>query len=292
MFNRTVLLIDWDNYLSRLFYTNNISEGTWKEKKILVKETIEKNLKIFNFLQNLLDYWIYDEIIFIFDTKTGKANNIKILDLIIKKYNIDSKWYKWQREKRNDFDKFKQVFQNLLFFKWFKIVTSDKYEADDVIATYSLQYNKAAYNVHILSKDNDMYQILSDTIVIVDGIGKKDRETPLTESKMKLKFKLKKKLRINNSEDIILIKAIIWDKSDNIIGVKWIAEWKLAKAMWENLTIRETDIYLNNKEYIDELSKVIQLNTNIDESDLKINHWPINLTSYNNYLEKIKKELS
>lgn len=287
-----ILIIDWDNYFSRIYFVNKIiKDKTQKDESfenINLIWTINKTLKIINYFNSLINSNKYNDIIFVFDTKTWKDWNKKLLGDIIEKYNIQSEWYKWTRTKRPVFDMYKKIFQNLLFFQWFKINTSDKYEADDVIATLSTQKEKEWYIVNILSKDNDLLQVLSEKIFIVDSIGNEWIDNPITLWKIKLKY-LWKWIKINDTNDLILLKCIIWDKSDNIIWIKWVQEKTLAKEMKINwCDIINTKIYLNNKEIIEEYFNVIQLNKYIDADDIKILQIDKDLGKYNSYLNKIK----
>ena len=286
-----VLLVDWDNYLSRIFFINKVVIQKEPGEKIDLLSTLDKSLKIFTYFNNLLKYKTYSEIIFIFDTPTWKDANIKILADIIEKFWLGWEWYKWKRTKRPEFNKFKKIFQNLLYFQWFKIMSSTKFEADDVIGTLAKRHEALDDTVHILSKDNDLFQLLSDNIHIVDGISKDHIENPFTRGKMKLKFLSQKWVRIDTSEDIVYLKAIVWDKSDNIPWVKGIAEKTLAKSMWDTLKIIETDIYMKHKELIDAFVPLIELNTNIHDDDIKVLHIPQDLWKYNGYLLQILNEL-
>lgn len=290
-----LLLIDGDNYLSRIFFVNKIviQETEKGEEDIIdVWETIDKTLKILTYLQNLLNYGTYDDIIVMFDTPTWKDANKEILLEIIDKFGIWGEWYKGQRKKRPAFDKYKQIFSNLLYLKWFKIAMSAKYEADDVIWTFAKRHENDYNEVHILSQDNDLYQVLNETISVVEWIWKDHVENPFTRGKMKLKMLSKTWIRIDNEEDIVYVKAILWDKSDNIPWVHNVWKGKLKKAMGDELSIIETELYKEHKELIDAFVPLIKLNTNIRDDEMKILHWQKDDRKYSNYLLQVEGELN
>jgi len=289
-----VLIIDWDNYLSRLFFTNKVI--IWKDKEendiIDTYETIQKTLKTLSYFNNLINFKTYTKIIFAFDTKTWKESNSRILSEINKKYNIDSAWYKWKRDKRPEFDEYKKILQNLIYFQWFEIYTSHTHEADDVIATI-VEKHKNDNNVHyidILSRDNDMLQLLDTNVFIVYWLSQKDLKEKVSVWTLKLKYLTKFNLKINNPSDIIIIKAIAGDKSDNIVWVKWIAEKTLANDLEGKNDIKESSIYIKHKEYIDEVAKVIELNKNINDDELKHLKIDYNVELFNWYLNKLSLE--
>lgn len=292
----SLLIIDWDNYLSRLFYTNQVViEKTDKDKEdiINVEETIYETLKIIDFLNNLIKYWHFSKIIFTFDTKTWKDNNIKIMNQILEKHGLLHEWYKWTRNSRPAFDLFKKHFQNILYFKWFEIQMSDKYEADDVMWTIAKKEENNYDEICILSKDQDLYQIVNDKIKILNGIWKKDLDKKINISELKLMFHIKKWIKLNNSDDIIIYKSIVWDKSDNIPWVKWIRDKKLSNSLKWKQSIKESDIYLENKDLIEDFVPLIRLNTNIDDKDIKKLIYKWSDSKYYWYISKnIKKDNS
>jgi len=291
-----LLIVDGDNYFYRLYsiHASNLK----KELKINeIKEEhipllIEKTLPVFNYFKNLIKYNHYDIILFTFDKKGSKQSNFELLKKINKKYNLKDLDYKWQRIKNNNFIQYKRHIQNILFFKGYPIVTSNNYEADDVIATLvkeiTMEFNWLI-DIDILSNDKDIYQLLDQNVKIINWIWKKDLENKIDFSKFKIQLYNKYWLKLNKPEDIIYIKAIVGDKSDNIPWIKGVAEKTLAKELNQhNNNVFETDIYKNNKKLIDAFIPLIRLEKNIFVDDLEIiednnpNEWKVN-----SYIKKI-----
>lgn len=291
MNSNKILLVDTDNYLSRIYNLHKrieCNENTSEQDELEIIFNV--SLKVLTYFDNLLKYNHFKDIIFIYDTKTWKDNNKKDFLNFIEKYNINSEWYKGQRSKRANFNKFKQYYQNILFFKWYTLMWSDKFEADDVMATKAVEYEKQGYIVQILSNDNDMKQILTENIQIVKWIWRKDLNNSYSKLDFMFDFNLKYQVDVIPM-DIIYIKCVLWDKSDNIKGIKWIGPKTLYWEMKNFWNILKTNIYKNNKDFIDDLSKIIKLNTNINNEDININKDWKNDWKYRSYLKNILNEL-
>jgi hypothetical protein len=243
-------------------------------------------LPIFSRLKNRL--WkndLFQDIIFVFDTKTWKDNNKLLIEEFNKKYNIINKWYKWHRNDRPWFDLFKKHFQNLCFFYGFTIMTSDKYEADDVIATKTEELSNLWKSIYILSKDNDLLQLLNDDIYILYWIS--DISDRIDFDSIQNKY-IQKWIYLNNPNDIIYLKTIVWDSSDNIPWIKWVAEKTLAKYFIWKRDIKQTDIYINNKSFIEDLYPVIELNKYISNEYLNIYKRQYSIEKFYQYYDSIE----
>lgn len=120
-------------------------------------------------------------------------------------------------------------------------------EADDVIAYLSNYYYKDTQKV-IVSSDRDFYQLLSNNTVIYSPTWKKyvNKNTVLD------KFEI-------HPNNFCLAKAIVGDKSDNIIGVPGVGFKFLSKYFPEFKD--EKEILLND--FIDSCNKKINENTKI-----------------------------
>jgi DNA polymerase-1 len=95
------------------------------------------------------------------------------------------------------------------------------YEADDVIATLVARAPESA-EIAIVSTDKDLMQLVSDRVVLLDGI--KDRRYGPAE--VEARFGVA-------PERILDLRALVGDPSDNIPGVKGIGEKGAAKLLDE-----------------------------------------------------------
>lgn len=96
----------------------------------------------------------------------------------------------------------------------------EQYEADDIIGTLSLQGKEKGYDVTVISGDKDMLQLVSDKVTVSvtkKGISEVDQYTP--------EF-LMEKMEIT-PEQIIDLKALMGDSSDNIPGVPGVGQKQL-----------------------------------------------------------------
>ncbi|MFC1571272.1 DNA polymerase I [Candidatus Margulisiibacteriota bacterium] len=91
------------------------------------------------------------------------------------------------------------------------------YEADDVIGTLAREAEEQNMNVEIISGDKDVFQLISDK-VRVERVTKGISETTLYD-----KAKIKERYNLT-PEQIIDLKALMGDSSDNIPGVPGVGE--------------------------------------------------------------------
>ena len=116
-----------------------------------------------------------------------------------------------------------------------------QYEADDIIGTLSKQGNSEDWDVTVISGDKDMLQLISDKVTVnvtKKGISEVERYTP--------EF-LMEKLEIT-PEQVIDMKALMGDSSDNIPGVPGVGEKTAIKLLKQYQTLEE--VY----EHVDEVS--------------------------------------
>lgn len=117
----------------------------------------------------------------------------------------------------------------------------EQYEADDIIGTLSLQGKEKGYDVTVISGDKDMLQLVSDKVTVSvtkKGISEVDQYTP--------EF-LMEKMEIT-PEQIIDLKALMGDSSDNIPGVPGVGQKTATKLLKQYPTLEE--VY----EHIDDVS--------------------------------------
>ncbi len=108
----------------------------------------------------------------------------------------------------------------------------DGYEADDLIATYACKAKAEGYQVKIVSGDKDLLQLVEDGIEVLTpkmGFAKEVNYTPEV-------FIEKYEFEPNR---FIEYKAIVGDKSDNIIGVEKIGDKTARKLINQYPTYKE-----------------------------------------------------
>ncbi|MBF0709879.1 MULTISPECIES: DNA polymerase I [unclassified Gemella] len=113
---------------------------------------------------------------------------------------------------------------------------SDEYEADDIIGTYSLLAEENGYEVIVVSGDKDLTQLASDKVTVYytkRGVTDIDYYTPTFIDE---KYGIK-------PLQIIDMKGLMGDKSDNIPGIAGIGEKTALKLLKEYSSLEEV---LNN----------------------------------------------
>ncbi len=115
------------------------------------------------------------------------------------------------------------------------------YEADDIIGTLSKQAQEEGYEVKIISGDKDLLQLVSDNVTVAltrKGISEVDTYDPAF---------LHEKYGIS-ADQIIDMKALMGDASDNIPGVPGVGEKTALKLLKQYSTVERV------LESIDEIS--------------------------------------
>jgi DNA polymerase-1 len=128
------------------------------------------------------------------------------------------------------------------------ILELEGYEADDILGTVANENTKKGIFTYILTGDKDSFQLISSTTSIVMPSSKpgKTEYTIYTPELLKEKFNIE-------PYQVIHIKSLMGDASDNIPGVKGIGE-KTAYSLIEKYTTLE-NIY-DNIETIDASEKI------------------------------------
>jgi DNA polymerase-1 len=108
----------------------------------------------------------------------------------------------------------------------------EKYEADDIIGTLSKNAEENEWDVTVISGDKDLLQLVSDTVTVnvtKKGISEVDRYTPaFLEEKMDI-----------SQDQVIDLKALMGDASDNIPGVPGVGEKTAVKLLKQFGTLEE-----------------------------------------------------
>ncbi|SIS51554.1 DNA polymerase I [Salimicrobium flavidum] len=116
------------------------------------------------------------------------------------------------------------VLQDLLDAFEIKHYQLDQYEADDIIGTLAREAEQRGDEVTVISGDKDLLQLVSERVTVrltKKGITDVDTYTPAS---------LKEKMEIEPSQ-IIHLKALMGDSSDNIPGVPGVGEKTAVKLL-------------------------------------------------------------
>jgi DNA polymerase-1 len=108
----------------------------------------------------------------------------------------------------------------------------ENYEADDIIGTLSKNAEENNWEVTVISGDKDLLQLVSDNVTVSltkKGISEVDRYTPGF---------LKEKMEISQDQ-VIDLKALMGDASDNIPGVPGVGQKTATKLLKQFNTLEE-----------------------------------------------------
>ena len=208
-----LFLIDWTNLLHRSYYsaqklnmTNQKWDATWVI--FLTLKSIMRLKKEVDFQEGV------DKMIFTLDNKESKRYRLSIFE-----------WYKATRNWVKDEDFFKQIWavKEILNYSDIDVMEQKWLEADDlcwILANWYKNSNKVE-KIHIFSSDKDYYQILDENQKI-EILRPQISWDELYKRYNYMDF-LNEYLWINTNQ-FVQLKALIWDKSDNIIGIHKIWE--------------------------------------------------------------------
>src|SRR5699024_12424772 len=108
----------------------------------------------------------------------------------------------------------------------------ENYEADDIIGTLATQGQERNWDVTIISGDKDLLQLVSDSVTVnltKKGISEVEQFTPThMEETMNI-----------SPHQIIDMKALMGDNSDNIPGVPGIGQKTAIKFLKQYKTLEE-----------------------------------------------------
>lgn len=225
-----ILLVDGNSILNRAFY--GIGGG-----KVLTNRQGFATNAIHGFMTILLKYISqgssYDHVAVAFDLKAPTFRHTKYSE------------YKAGRKPMPDelamqFPKMKEILS-----AWgVSCVELAGYEADDIIGTLSAMGEKAGYCVTILTGDRDSYQLVSDSVHISMPSTKGGKTTyeEITPQALMEKYGL-------TPAQMIDLKSLMGDSSDNIPGVKGVGE-KTALAL-----VQEYESLDNIYQHLEEITK-------------------------------------
>ncbi|MFD1038095.1 DNA polymerase I [Virgibacillus byunsanensis] len=108
----------------------------------------------------------------------------------------------------------------------------DQFEADDIIGTFANKGKSSGFDVTVISGDKDLLQLVSDSVTVnltKKGISDVEKYTP---DFMKEKMEL-------SPDQIIDLKALMGDSSDNIPGVPGVGQKTATKLLKQYETLEE-----------------------------------------------------
>ncbi len=123
-----------------------------------------------------------------------------------------------------------------------KIIEKEGYEADDILGTLSVEGEKEGLKVTILSGDRDTFQLATDNITIRIPRTKagKTEEDDFNREKIEETYGVKPK-------QLIEVKGLMGDSSDNIPGVPGVGEKTALKLIQEYENIDKVYECLENR---------------------------------------------
>ena len=141
----------------------------------------------------------------------------------------------------------------------------DGFEADDVIGACARRYEAENKRVYILSSDHDMWQLISESIIVI----KPDSEELLDLDWVNRKYKLSPK-------QLPDVWALTGDSTDNIVGLKgigegtaskWIQRWGSIEALYasdfDKISELKKKLVLENRELVFRNKELIRLNRDV-----------------------------
>ncbi len=198
------LVIDGNSIMNRAFY------GVMNKKMLSTKDGLYTNA-IYGFL-NI--YWMmlekekFDYVAVSFDLKAPTFRHE-----MYKEYKANRK--AMPEELKIQMPVIKEVLKAMNI----SILEIEGYEADDVLGTISKSNESKEIATYILTGDRDSFQLISQLTTVVMPISKMGK----TEYLLYTPELLKEKYTITPSQ-VIEVKALMGDSSDNIPGVKGIGE--------------------------------------------------------------------
>lgn len=211
-------------------------------------------------------------ILVVFDGE--KENERKEINSDYKSNRID---YSNVEDENNPFSQLSMIYESLDYLG-IKHVEADKYEADDLIYSYALNFNSGY--VIISSYDSDFFQIVSDKVSVIRYRGK---NTLICDTHY-----IKERFGVT-PDKFLDFKVLVGDKADNIKGIKGIGPKTAAKFINQFGSIENVlccDIELNDcrilKKIQDNKELILQNKKLISFVNVKL---PISLTELF-YLQK------
>lgn len=169
----------------------------------------------------------------------------------------------------------------------------ETFEGDDVIGTISNIAKKLDYNIHILSNDKDIYQLIDDNVKMIVESSKKDKPQFIEEKEVIEKIGC---LPIQVPD----LKSLMGDSSDNIKGVKslhyntvirLLKKYPNIEAIYANIDNLSPSLIQKlklNKKQILLNKKIATIQKNLKLGRINLQPLKINWYGYLNFLKKQK----
>lgn len=276
---KKIVLIDGHNLLFRMYY------GIPSQIKNSEGKDIRGLIGFIGSLKKIASEFKPYSLVVIFDSESSKRENLNISDTY-KANRID---YNLIEEDNNPFSQLGTIKEALNFLN-INYIEVDNYEADDYIA--SITYNQNNYEYIIVSTDSDFIQLVNKYTLLYVPRGKKS--ILYDEEKVYEKYQV-------YPRKYVLYKSLVGDTSDNVKGVKGIGRVRaslilkynsLGEYILNNQESRFTRILKENEYLINQNTKIITMNNQLDTSKLVFSKLSDNLFNYKTYeiIAKIGKK--
>ncbi|MEB3181670.1 MAG: DNA polymerase I [Nostocaceae cyanobacterium] len=222
----TFILVDGHSLAFRSYYA--FAKG--REGGLRTKTLIPTSVS-FGFLKALLE---------VMGTQQPQAMAVAFdLGLPTFRHEADNTYKADRKETPEDFIPDLENLHELLDGLNLQILTAPGYEADDILGTLAQRASLAGYRVKILTGDRDLFQLVDQekeiTVLYLSPESIKRENTGLTEFSTE---QVKDKMGVLPSQ-IVDLKALCGDKSDNIPGVRGIGEKTAVKLLNEFGTLEQ-----------------------------------------------------
>ena len=234
------LIVDGDALLKRAFFG---AKNVFNEKK----EHIGGLYQFLNILRKTLSQKYYDKVIVFWDGRYGNLSRRKIYPN-----------YKTNRKKSKNYDSESFLRQKLRTQQYLEELYVRQYihkdvEADDLIAQYCLS-KKENEIITIYTSDRDIVQLVKENIKVflLDRKEYVKEDTVLTTRELQY-----------IPSNVCLIKILIGDSSDNILGIKGLSPKRLGEIMPELKTRKVSLQEIKDIEYDGDNWRVTKVLNNI-----------------------------
>ena len=244
-----ILIIDWTNLLYRSYFS---SKNLWMKNSLWINSwafffainSFQKIKASMNFDTSK------DKVIFTFDVIKSKLPRLEKFE-----------WYKGTRKRIDDLTFYEQIDNFKKFIIWTKhdIIFEDYLEADDIcwILAKWFSKNDKINHIYAYSSDKDYYQFINKKTTIIRPWLRWVLNHYTFDDYNKEYSNL-------SNEQFIELKAIVWDKSDNIIWLDWLWEKTWIKILKEFWSIEK---WFSNENWIKKLPKKVR------DAVLSTNEW-------------------
>ncbi|MGL4950988.1 MAG: 5'-3' exonuclease [Mycoplasma sp.] len=203
---KKIILIDGNWLFNSMFFATKRQRELWEQN------SPEKPFKLCvnNFLFKVIKFTDnYDSICVCFDNKEKTIRSELFPEYKMNRKKEKEKWFLEQLE----------LIKIGLDILKIPNITIPRYEADDIIGTLSTKYDNGENLIHLYSLDNDLKQLITNNTKILKS-SKVGNKTTMVEYGIE-EFK-KEYSPLLEPKDLITIKAIGGDSSDNYKGLKGI----------------------------------------------------------------------